>query len=532
MSSKQKPSASKTIYTIDGEVMNTKSTAAALNKYFTEIGGSPSDINIRKILDNLPDHDIRVHIGQVKAWLRDIDTSKSTCSSDFPSWVTRLCSDDICVPMCNLINHCFSTGTYPDIWKQAEVVPLEKTKSAQSASDFRPISLLWNLGKVLERAIMFFYSQSVLPTIGSDQFAYQKGKSTTDAILSAVDKWTEMLDQKNASNIPVAFLDMSKAFDRMDKSKLIEMLADRGVNGRLVSVINSFLSNRRQCVRLGHEKSTILHTRNGTPQGTLLGPMFWLLYIDTLQTTSETIKYADDLTLTPRSSDNATNNLQLAIDETMSWCNAHNMIANAKKSVTMSISNTHNHHTAAPSIFRINGEPLSNQSHTRFLGVELDENLTFTHHTDHIISKTRPLLYSLIDFKRSGVPLPALKKFYETCIRPKILYACPSWYSMTSLEQRKRIKRIENMVLKVLEPNGDSYEERIAKTEIHPILDLLESTSRDYILGIINNSSHCLHHLQTGYTIAPQRRSARLSQTQIVRTRTVLRSRCPLLYYQ
>jgi hypothetical protein len=129
---------------------------------------------------------------------------------------------------------------------------------------------------------MFFYSKVVLPTIGSDQLADQKGKSTTDAILSAVDRWTEMLDEKIHS-IPIAFLDMSKAFDRMDKSKLLTMLAERGVSRRILAIVESFLSGRCQYVRLGNSKSADLPVNNGTPQGTLLGPMFG--YIDTLATT-------------------------------------------------------------------------------------------------------------------------------------------------------------------------------------------------------------------------------------------------------
>ena len=120
--------------------------------------------------------------------------------------------------------------------KKSEIVPIEKVKCTQSPSDFKPISLLWNIGKILERAIMYFYSKSVLHTKGSDQFAYQKGKSTCDAILSAVDMWTTSLDQKGVHSVPVAFLDMSKAFDRMDKPTLLKILIDRCVSSDLARI--------------------------------------------------------------------------------------------------------------------------------------------------------------------------------------------------------------------------------------------------------------------------------------------------------
>ena len=125
---------------------------------------------------------------------------------------------------------------------------------------------------------MYYYSKSALHTIGPDQFAYLNGKSTCDAILSAVDMWTTSLDQKGVRSVPVAFLDMSKAFDRMDKPTLLKILIDLGVRHDLARIMYSFLSNRTQCVKLGNTKSENLNTQNGTPQGTLLGPMVWLVY--------------------------------------------------------------------------------------------------------------------------------------------------------------------------------------------------------------------------------------------------------------
>lgn len=229
---------------------------------------------------------------------KEIDTGKSMCSMDFPSRVSKLCSGYLCVPMRDVSNHCLFSGVFPDIWKRVEIIPLEKTKSSSSPSDFRPILLLWHLG-VIERAIMFLYTQSVLPTIGHEQLAYQKGKSTTDAILSAVNLWTEMLDQSIPS-IPVVFLDMSKEFDRIDEHKRIQMLTGRSINGKLATVIHSFLPHRNQYTGIGNSKSAAISTTNGTPQGTLLGPMFWLLYIDNLLPSCKVITYADDLTVTPK----------------------------------------------------------------------------------------------------------------------------------------------------------------------------------------------------------------------------------------
>ena len=534
LTTKTKKLSAKPYYKINDQLMSTSATCELLNEYFTNISGMPSDLDMNALLSELPESEyLTVNIGQVKHWLKNIDTSKSTCSKDFPSWVTKQCSEDLCIPMCDLINHCLRTGVFPCIWKEAEVIPFEKSKSVESPSDFRPISLLWNLGKILERAIMYFYAHYIVPSIGSNQYAYQKGKCTTDAIITAVNTWTDMLDQKGIHSIPSAFLDMSKAFDRMDKSKLLSMLSDRCKNKGIVRIVNSFLSDRSQHVRLGNSVSANRTVNNGTPQGTLLGPMFWLLYIDTFELSStEVIKYADDLTLIPRSADTAIPDLQKAIQDATSWCDNYNMIANSKKSLTMSISNQHNNHVPAPATFTMKGETLANETCTKFLGVHIDEHLTFKSHVDEIIKKTRGLIYSLLDLKRSGVPAEIMKSFYMSCIRSIVLYACPSWYSFLSEEQKLRLKRIESMASKIMAPQCNDYQDRICHMKLVPILHLLNDTSQQYIAKVIKTEKHCLHQLAKKIEPPqPPRRSARISHKAKPQSRTALRSKCPLIYY-
>ena len=207
------------------------------------------------------------------------------------------------------------------------------------------------------------------------------------------------------------------------------------------------------------------------------------------------------------------------------------MIANAKKSTTLSISNIHNNHVPPPVTFNMDGVKLKSEHYTKFLGIIIDSHLTFSHHVDHIIEKTRPLMYSLIDLKRSQLPKHILKKFYETCIRPMILYACPSWYSMTSQTQKNRVRRVESIALRVIESSADSYKERTAAASITPILTLLDNTSRDYVTKIKQNPSHCLHPLTIPKQTNSTRRSARVAQPTKPWSRTELRSKCPLLHY-
>jgi len=476
-------------YNIKGKHLNQLETAENLNTYFSSIGREPSS---RDLIDSSrsPGSPLAVSQEQVYKWLLDIDTKKATTSLDFPSWVTRMCAEDISYPLCTIINHCFVNGVFPNVWKVAEIVPIQKSKTVTSESDFRPISLLWHLGKVVEKAIMHFYAKLVLPGIHPSQFAYQKGKSTVDALTSAVDNWTALLDQTNIKIVTTVFLDMSKAFDRLDRTKLIGMLTKRNINQTPVNIIDSFLQNRHQTVRLGNQTSHSSMVNNGTPQGTLLGPMFWLLYVDELNVECDIIKYADDLTLSGTSKQL----LQTSLDRVESWCKEHNMIANAKKSAVMNLSNKRSRSTPTTNKLRLNQEEIPTAETTKFLGITFDEHLTFQQHVDYILQSVRPLTYVLLNLKRTGIPKKLLTQYYISCIRTKITYGSVVWYNMLTDQQRQRLTKVEKLALKMIAPELNNYAERLEELQITAITSHIGDLCSKYIAEI-KKPGHCLNHL-------------------------------------
>lgn len=168
---------------------------------------------------------------------------------------------------------------------------------------------------------------------------------------------------------------------------------------------------------------------------------------------------------------------------------------------------------------------------TKFLGVPVDRDLTFKDHVDEVIKKTDGRVYSLLDLERSGVLRSIMKKFYMTYISAIILYACPSWCTITTAEQRLRVEKLENLALKGTDPSGTDYEKCVTAALLPPILDLLDTTSKLYFSRIMGIPEHCSHQLAPSYTPAAlPRRSARLSQPNSPPTRTDLRSQCPLIH--
>ena len=432
-------------------------------------------------------------------------------------------------PLCTIINSCFKCGYFPDIWKCAEIVPIEKKKSVDTESDFRPISLLWHLGKIIEKAVMHFYVQFVLPTIDGNQYAYQKGRGTVDAIIAAIDNWTQLLDEPKSKYLTVAFLDMSKAFDKMDRGKLIDMLTRKGINYNLVQIINSFLTHRYQSVRIGNNTSRTLPVINGTPQGTLLGPVFWLLYVDSLEVECDIIKYADDLTLTglPAKTLNQQLDLQTSLDTVSTWCNEYNMVANAKKSSIMHLTNKHARYQFQPPTLKQNGEQIPPTTKTRFLGITIDQHLFFEDHVDSILKNVRMLTYTLVNLKRSGVPQRLLTRFYLTCIRPRMTYGSVAWFCMMTDQQKKRVIQLEKLSLKIIAPGCDKYSERTALLNIIPLDEYIDSMCHQHI-DKIKTPGHCLHHLLPQPSARrPSRHTTRLNTS----SRTELRGNTLLMCY-
>ena len=142
-------------------------------------------------------------------------------------------------------------------------------------------------------------SKCIAANISHSQYAYRKGLSTTDALVAAIDDWTAGLDNAATECIQTVMLDFSKAFDRLQPAILAQKLDKAGLNSNIISIISSFLSNRYQCVSISGCKSSFLPINVGTPQGTKLGPILWLFYINDLQATTSgvhLIKYADDST--------------------------------------------------------------------------------------------------------------------------------------------------------------------------------------------------------------------------------------------
>ena len=355
----------------------------------------------------------------------------------------------------DIMNLSFVCGTFPECLKEAIILPIHKKGNKDDICNYRPISLLPIFSKVYEkillsRLISFTNSHSI---IAKCQFGFQKNMSTSDALVYLSQLLYDALDSK-CHSIAV-FIDFRKAFDTLNHRILLSKLERYGIRGIALSLIQSYLSNRRQRVKVANSISDELISNMSVPQGSNLGPFLFLLYVNDLVEVSSAftpIMFADDTTLVFKDKDASM--LESACNTELQkfqlWANANKLSVNYDKTFMMFFSNSK---TISANNFSIsmNGQLLDVRTEGMFLGVKIDATLSFSAHIDYICSKlsrTVGIIYRLKEL----VPKMVKISLYNTLFYPLLTYNILVWGSTTNNHLyplqilQKRIVRIIDQI--------------------------------------------------------------------------------------
>ena len=485
--------------TIGEERLTQEQMANNLNEFFTTVGGP----QIIRASNTTPTHEQsglqHVSIGEIERMLQKIDTTKVCNTEDFPAWISKYGSEDICIPMHHIVNCMLDTQQFPGIWKRSMIRPLKKVDSPSAYKDFRPIALLFHLGKIAEQTIINKMSHRVANSIKDNQYAYRPKVSTTDALLQLTDDWAFALDSARCDYVHNAMIDFSKAFDRLQADIVIEKMVKLDFHPHLTLLIKNFLSDRYQCVRYGNCKSEYSPINVGAPQGTKLGPVLWIIYINDLEIAEySSVKYADDLTFYQAviKGHSPTQNPLLEAEE---WAQRNNMLINQSKTVVLNVSH---HHQVTSS----NDGIIPSES-TKLLGVIVDHRLTFKAHADYLIKRSNRTLYLMHKLKSYGVKPKFLLTFYLTNIRPIVTYAAPAWYTLLDKQTQNKLESIQRRASKMITSDHDAtYEERLQKIELCTLNDFMKEKCLQHFNKIAYDPNHP-HHSRVVFNTA--RRSAR-----------------------
>lgn len=326
--------------------------------------------------------------------------------------------------LCECINLSFCKGVFPERLKQAVVVPLFKGGNHDQAESYRPIALLPMLSKIIERLVKkrmneFLLKHSIL---NSRQFGFQADKSTNDAVFSFLEHLYLGLNDGEAS--AAVFCDLSKAFDCVDHDILLHKLERYGFRGNALKWFNSFISNRFQRVSFNGAQSEQQVIRSGVPQGSVLGPILFLLYINDLTNTNISGKFtlfADDATILWQKTDENLLNEVMASDIEIikSWCDANRLSLNIKKTNIVSFG------CNLGNIF-LNGSILGNLSENKFLGIFIDSRLKFESHVISLKNKLASNCYA-IRVMSNELPVEVVKNAYFALIESHVRYGICFW---------------------------------------------------------------------------------------------------------
>ena len=267
---------------------------------------------------------------------------------------------------------------FPEDLKLAEVAPVHKGKSKMIHVNYRPISILPIFSKVIEKLMYKRLSSLILKNkiLFPMQYGFQEGKSTELAINALLNKVTEVLDNKMKSYS--VFLEFAKAFNTVNHNILLKKLEYYGIRGSSLEWFESYLSNRNQCVKIGNTHSDTLTVKCGVPQGSILGPLLFLIYINDIVKSSNILQFtlfADDTCIFYSSKPNP--NIENTLNNELTkanWLIANKLSLNVNKSSFLTSSSNKKELRLN---LRINKEILNEKDHAKYLGILIDKNLNW-----------------------------------------------------------------------------------------------------------------------------------------------------------
>ena len=364
--------------TNDGNVIANKfntffvNVGTVLAKSITPTDKNPVDYIQQDIINTLyfdpvTENEICKIIGSLKDSAARWDGLKSS--------MIKHIKESITVPLVHICNRSFVTGIFPSELKIANVVPIYKSGDEMVFSNYRPVSVLPVFSKLLERLV---YNRLIShindnKLLYEYQFGFQKGKSTHLAIMMLVDKITEALDQ--GESVVGVFLDFSKAFDTVDHNILLQKMDKYGITGVELQWFEDYLSNRMQYVTYNNHKSSHEKIHCGVPQGSILGPILFLLYINDLTSVSEycfSVLFADDtnMFITGKDMDTLCHQLNEYLRNVQEWLQCNKLSLNVLKTHYMIF--TPRNKLIDDIVVKIHGVQIQRVYATKFLGVQID----------------------------------------------------------------------------------------------------------------------------------------------------------------
>ena len=407
--------------------------------------------------------------------LTSLDSSKAMGGDGIPPHILKHSATALLYPIHHLFMLCLAQSYLPLEWRSHYITPIPKSGDLSSASNYRPISLLCCLSKVLEKLVFDKISEFLMSSsISLQQFGFVKNRSTLQQLIL----YNEFLTSARADRCQVdsVYLDIRKAFDTVSHDVLLSKLWKAGVTGNLWSFFRAYLTNRRQCVVIEGKQSSWLPVTSGVPQGSILGPLLFNIYINeipSILSSSSTLLYADDTKCFKRIKSTVDYSLlQNDLNQLLLWSRKNQLSFNVSKCCILRFSN--NCTSSVNCDYHLDNASIPCPSHCKDLGVIFSTDLSWSNHYCMISSRAYRQLGLIRRCFSSSTPVKVKKLLYTSLVRSQLTYCSQVWrprfvgdFVSLELVQRRATRYILNNF-------SSDYKQRLTSLRLFPLMYFLE----------------------------------------------------------
>lgn len=437
------------------------------NVYFRDVGKSLYENLTQSNVEIVPRISNRTIAHSMILWnanedevinkINSLKNSKST-KDTISSSIAKESALPLAPVLCDFINQSFNTGVFPSKLKCSRIVPIYKDGNPLQASNYRPISILPCMSKIIEALlcdrINNFISKNNI--INENQFVFQKNSGALSAAATLVDTIQTKLDAKKNLVACCVFIDLRKAFDTIPHSKLLEKLQEYGIRGNVNKLIASYLDARAQFVDINDIFSEILVNENefGLPQGSNLGPLLFLVYINgifDLKLNSKLILFADDAVLVCTGDDIEAlkAKMQTDLNTLAAWFLNNKLTVNEDKTKFMIVKPAHARVSCNNFSLAINQKHIQRVETFRYLGITIQENLKWNVQVDSICSKLAGVAGAAKRLGNGLYPSTWIAFYYAMC-NSYLTYLAPIWNTSITQSDYNKLQIAQNYAIRVI----------------------------------------------------------------------------------